>query len=120
VNAKVSFDEFLAMKKAQLLYISKYDPQVIYEYGLHLLDPEDPKDFAKMPEYYMETEEFREEALVQYRTLTHEHLLEKQWFKKVDALELFGEFQDYGRGGKWIPKHNAYTPAPTIMPIPKF
>lgn len=38
----------------------------------------------------------------------------------MDALELFGEFQDFGRGVKWAPKHNVYTPAPTIMPIPKF
>lgn len=120
MNSKVSFDEFMAMKKAELLYLCKYDPQVIYEYGFHLLDPEDPKDFAKLPENFIETEEFREEALGQYQALIHEHLLEKEWFKKVDALELFGEFQDFGRGGKWAPKHNVYTPAPTIMPIPKF
>lgn len=38
----------------------------------------------------------------------------------MDALEYFGDYEDWGRGGKFIPKHNAYTPAPTIMPIPKF
>lgn len=66
MNSKVPFDEFLAMKKAEVLYVCKYDPQVIYEHGFHLVDPEDPKDFAKIPENIVETEEFREEALGQY------------------------------------------------------
>ena len=66
MNSKVSFDEFLAMKKAEVLYVCKYDPQVIYEHGFHSVDPEDPKDFYKIPENVVETEEFREEALGQY------------------------------------------------------
>lgn len=41
-------------------------------------------------------------------------------FSKVKALEFFGDYYDYGRGVKHIPKHNAYVPAPTILPIPKF
>lgn len=45
------------------MYKCKYDPEVIYEYGLHRLDPNDPADFTRMPENVIETEEYRQDAL---------------------------------------------------------
>jgi len=48
-------------------------------------------------------------------------LLNKQWFKKVDALEEFTNYWSYGRGLGSMPSHNIYVPvAQTIMPRPKF
>jgi len=64
----VSFDEFLAMKKADFLYKTKYDPSVIYEFGLHMLDPEDPDDFESLPENVVESEMFKEDGLEEYHS----------------------------------------------------
>lgn len=47
--------------------------------------------------------------------------MNKKWFTKVEALEKFMDFFNYGRGPKFIPKHNMYMPVQhTIMPRPKF
>lgn len=120
VNARVTFDEFLAIKKAHWLYQCKYDPETIYTYGLHTLDPRNPNHHGRLPETVVASEEFKDQTRQEYLALVQENLVARQWFKKVDALEYFGDYEDWGRGVKWVPKHNAYTPAPTIMPIPKF
>ena len=120
VNSRVSFDEFLAIKKADFMYKCKYDPEIIYEYSLHHLNPNNPADYMRMPENVIETATYKQDALDQYHTEVQRALINKELFKKVDALEYFGDHMDYGRGPKFAPKHNAYTPAPTIMPIPKF
>jgi hypothetical protein len=36
--------------------------------------------------------------------------MNKKWFTKVEALEKFMDFFNYGRGPKFIPKHNMYMP----------
>jgi hypothetical protein len=47
--------------------------------------------------------------------------LRKEWFKKVDALEMFVDYWSYGRGLTSMPAHNIYVPVSnTIMPRPKF
>lgn len=52
---------------------------------------------------------------------SHELLMDKQYFKKVDALEMFTDYWSYGRSMKSMPMHNLYVPtAHTIMPRPKF
>lgn len=61
-----------------------------------------------------------EGARHEYLALVKENLIDKQWFKKVDALERFGDYEDFGRGPKWAPRHNLYIPAPTIVKMPKF
>jgi hypothetical protein len=46
--------------------------------------------------------------------------MDKQYFKKVDALEMFTDYWTYGRSLKSMPMHNLYVPtAYTIMPRPK-
>lgn len=55
-----------------------------------------------------------------YQDLVHKYLLDKKWFKKVDALECFSNYQEFGRGAKYMPKHNIFVPGPSIMPRPKF
>lgn len=47
--------------------------------------------------------------------------MRKEWFKKVDALEIFADYWSYGRGITSMPTHNIYVPVSnTIMPRPKF
>lgn len=52
-------------------------------------------------------------------------LIDKSYFTKVEALEMFTNFWSYGllkkKGFKDRPKHNVYTPPQMdIMPRPKF
>lgn len=61
------------MKKANFLYQCKYDPSVIYEYGLQMLDANDEEDFEKLPENAVESDVFREDVLQEY----HEHMQAK-------------------------------------------
>jgi hypothetical protein len=48
-------------------------------------------------------------------------LIEKKWFKKVDAMELFTDYWTYGKNLGSMPTHNVYVPVTTnIMPRPRF
>ena len=45
--------------------------------------------------------------------------MNKTWFKKVDAFELFSNFWSYGRGVSSMPQHGIYVPVRhTILPRP--
>ena len=120
MNSKCGFEFFFGIIKADFLYKCKYDPQYLFEQELFDADPEDPDDFDRIPENIIETESFRERAQEMYLQLVHNHLLDKQWFKKVDALECFSDFYEFGRGIKFAPTHNSYIPGPTVMKRPKF
>lgn len=72
------------------------------------------------PENHVETEEFLQETLEIYSNQINQYLVRRETFSMVAGLEFFGDYYDYGRGPKYIPKHNSYVPAPTILPIPKF
>ena len=47
---------------------------------------------GRAPEVAAESGEFKEWCEEQYADRVHSALLEKQWFSKVDALELFTNF----------------------------
>jgi len=87
-------------------------------------EPSD-RDAARMrnraPEVAAESPEFTEWCEQQYAGRVHDALLEKEWFTKVEALELFTNFWSFGRGISSIPETNVYIPVrQTILPRPKF
>ena len=55
-----------------------------------------------------------------YQGEVHSKLINREWFKKVDALEQFTDYWSFGRGMNSMPSHNIYVPVShTIMPRPK-
>jgi hypothetical protein len=82
---------------------------------------EDEDEKERLPERIIETEEFYQDTKKTYSEKVHDKLINREWFKKVDALEMFTNFWSYGRGLHAMPTHNIYVPVTqTIMPKPKF
>lgn len=87
---------------------------------MNKLNSNNARVWEKLPENIVNGDEYKERAYHEYVSLVQTHLIDKELFKKVHALEYFINMEDWGRGVKFNPKHNVYTPAPTIMPRPKF
>lgn len=103
------------------MYECQYNPSVIYQFELENIDHEEEDEIERKPEYIVETEEFQEETKKIYAENVHSKLLAKEWFKKVDAFEMFTNYWSYGRGLHAMPTHNIYVPVThNIMPKPKF
>lgn len=121
VNTPIDFDEFYLLYKTSFIYECRHNPLIHYEYGFNAIDVNDMDDYQRSPEILCETEQFREMAEEHFSEKSHELLMDKQYFKKVDALEMFTDYWSYGRSMKSMPMHNLYVPtAHTIMPRPKF
>ena len=94
---------------------------MLYAFELDNIDSEDEDEKERRPEAIIETEEFYQETKNIYAENVHEKLLAKEWFKKVDAFEMFTNYWSYGRGLHAMPTHNIYVPVTqNIMPRPKF
>ena len=103
------------------MYECQYNPSVIHQFELDNIDHEEEDEIERKPEYIVETEEFNEETKKIYAENVHSKLLAKEWFKKVDAFEMFTNYWSYGRGLHAMPTHNIYVPVThNIMPKPKF
>jgi hypothetical protein len=121
VNSQISFDEYFLLHKKSFLYECQYNPEVIYSFDLDEIDMEDEDEKERLPERIIETEEFYQDTKKTYSEKVHDKLINREWFKKVDALEMFTNFWSYGRGLHAMPTHNIYVPVTqTIMPKPKF
>jgi hypothetical protein len=120
VNSQITFDEFFLLSKKAFLYECQSNPNIIYEQGLDEIDESDEEEKELTPEYLVDTEGFLERAKSTYSEKVHAKLLKKEWFKKVDALEMFTDYWSMGRGMNCMPLHNIYIPVThTIMPKPK-
>jgi hypothetical protein len=56
----------------------------------------------------------------EYSSRVYTNLLEKKYFTKVEALEMFTNLWSLGIWPKMIPRHNTYNPATSVLNIPKF
>lgn len=74
------------------------------------LDSDDEFDQLSKPERIIESKNFRDTCAETYQSKVQGHLIDKKWFKKVDALEMFTNYWSYGRGLHAMPKHNIYVP----------
>ena len=123
MNSQITFEEYFLLAKKAFLYECHYNPEVIYKYSLdEFSDNEESEegDSEFIPENVVECKEFEDDCKTTYATKVHEALMSKQWFKKVDALEMFTNFWSIGRGLHAMPLHNIYVPVTqTIMPKPK-
>ena len=109
------------MCKTTFLYEARHNPSIIYEEGLDDLDPKNPEDAARRPEVIAEDPSFRTRAEALYAEKVRSHLMRKEWFARVDALEMFTNYWSYGRNLGSMPTHNIYVPVRhTILPRPKF
>ena len=50
VNSQVTFDEFHLMYMKKVAYEATYNPQIVHEYGLYDLSPDDPNYESMSPE----------------------------------------------------------------------
>ena len=57
--------------------------------------------------------QFEEEARIQYQTKIKAYLLEREWYKLVDALEECSDYWNYGRVFHSMPTYNTYMPIRT-------
>lgn len=56
----------------------------------------------------------------EYDRRVKSYLIDKSWYKLVDALEEVTNLWSYGRSVYFLPRYNLYVPArQTIMPKPK-
>lgn len=75
----------------------------------------------RAPEVVAESSDFKEWCETEYSGRVHRALLDKEYFTKVEALEMFTNFWSFGRGVSSIPETNVYIPvSQTILPRPKF
>ena len=73
-----------------------------------------------MPENFVDSQEFEDTVREEFNHEVHARLLNKEWFKKVDAIEMFCNFWTIGRSVGKAPPHNKYIPVShTIMPKPR-
>ena len=121
MNSQISFDEYLLLCQKSFLYEAQHNPEIVYAYELENLSPNDIDYEKRAPEHIIQKDEFKKYCQNNYENQVQTRLLNKQWFKKVDALEEFTNYWSYGRGLGSMPSHNIYVPvAQTIMPRPKF
>lgn len=68
---------------------------------------------------YVQTKEFEQEMMRMYQNALKQSLLEKRYYKLIDALEETVNFWSYGRNAAMAPIHGSYVPVRyTIMPKP--
>ncbi len=116
MNSQATFDDYFKMAKSEFLYECRFNPELIYEEGLH----NDP-DGELSPEAIVESQHFHDTHMEEYAAMVHERLRNKEWFKKVDALENFTDLWSVGRGPSyWKPVHDYLPVRGTILPRPKF
>lgn len=68
----------------------------------------------------VETQEFYDLVKEEYDSRVYTNLLQKKYFTKVEALEIFTNFWSVGRTIRHYPKHNFFNPVATILQRPKF
>lgn len=73
-----------------------------------------------MPDNYIESDAFHERVEAVYNDEVQQNLIERAWFTKVDALDMFTEHVAHDRGLEYMPTHSVYKPVVhNIMPRPK-
>ena len=94
---------------------------MVYEMGFQNLDPNDEEDQQLQIERIVRTPEFKDHIFTSYSEKVNSAMVEKRWFTKVEALEMFTLLDTLGKKKANMPMHNVYVPTKnTIMPIPKF
>jgi len=109
------------LNQKAFVYEATYNPHVVYSLGFSKLEAGNADDDQRQPERVVRTRAFKDFVFESYSGKVNQALLEKRWFTKVEALEIFTNLWTLPKKNANMPTHNIYVPtANTLMPIPKF
>jgi len=118
VNRQCEYEEYKAIMVAGFLAECK-NPYFMWKnkFGADFL--EDPGNDNLTPDVFVTSDWFEMEMRQQYSQIIKAYLLDREWYKVVDALEEVSNFWSFGRDWTTMPTYNVYVPTRThIMDKP--
>lgn len=115
MNKQCEFHEFVAILRAALVEQAntpgfRFDALTITKERL---------DEGYGIDDYVTSDQFEKDLMKLYQNAVKNALMEKRWFKLIDALEETVNFWSYGRDVARAPLHGSYVPVRhTVMPKP--